>query len=110
MSNYLNPCDSCEKAEDCRLGYGCDRWKIRYLYRQKQINAYARKLADHTYKPEPGKAFVYEHPDIIRRYLRNGPCGHCQREKVCEDPCPAYWRWWDARMEWFERIFSCQAR
>jgi radical SAM protein with 4Fe4S-binding SPASM domain len=41
--------------------------------------------------------FVYEHPDIIRRYLEKGPCEHCQMANVCETTCGAYWNWWDAR-------------
>ena len=47
--------------------------------------------------------FVYEHPDIIRRYLEKGPCEHCQMANVCETTCGAYWNWWDARMEWLKR-------
>ena len=38
--NYPSPCDSCENP----CNSGCADWRIRYLYRQKQINAYARKL------------------------------------------------------------------
>lgn len=39
---YPSPCESCTK-EYCREK-NCEAWKIRYLYRQKQINAYAKKL------------------------------------------------------------------
>ena len=39
--NYPSPCDKC-KLKSCR-GLECDPWRIRYLYRQKLINAYAKK-------------------------------------------------------------------
>lgn len=42
MGNYPSPCLRCTK-EHCREK-NCEAWKIRYLYRQKQINAFAKKL------------------------------------------------------------------
>lgn len=42
MRNYPSPCEKCT-AKICQ-GTRCEPWKIRYLYRQKQINAYARKI------------------------------------------------------------------
>ena len=39
---YPSPCNTC-KREVC-LQKDCEPWKIRYLYRQRQINAYAKKL------------------------------------------------------------------
>lgn len=39
---YPSPCETCT-ANYCR-GTDCEKWRIRYLYRQKQINAYAKKL------------------------------------------------------------------
>jgi len=98
MANtYPNPCDTCKSAASCRLGYGCTDWQIRYRYRQKQINAYARNLL--RVKITEQTKFVYQHPDVIRRYLAEGPCKACKAESVCDTPCPAYWRWWDARMQ-----------
>ena len=94
---YPNPCDTCEKAGTCALGYGCAEWQTRYLYRQKQINAHANAQATRT--PTVQKTFAYEHPDLIRRYIADGPCKGCRAEQVCDTPCPAYLRWWDARME-----------
>lgn len=38
---YPSPCDTCKRTE-CK-GVKCDPWRIRYLYRQKQINAFAEK-------------------------------------------------------------------
>lgn len=61
----------------------------------KQFNSYQlrqyRKLAKF-------KNFVYEHPDLIQKYLQEGPCKGCEFGKVCDVPCGAYWCWWDARM------------
>lgn len=39
---YPSPCETCTLTE-CK-GVKCDPWRIRYLYRQKQINAYAKKI------------------------------------------------------------------
>lgn len=36
-----SPCDTCEVTY-CR-GKDCERWLINYLWRQKQINEYAKK-------------------------------------------------------------------
>lgn len=98
MANaYPNPCDNCQIAASCGFGYGCIKWQIRYRYRQKQINAYARKLLQA--KNTEQIKFVYQHPDMIRRYLSEGPCKGCKAESACNTPCPAYLQWWDARME-----------
>lgn len=97
MADYPNPCDTCEEAATCARGYGCEEWKNRYLYRQKQINARAKQQASGS--REKQTSFAYEHPDLIRRYISGGPCAECKAQKVCDTPCPSYWRWWDARME-----------
>lgn len=96
-TNYPNPCDSCKKPDGCSGGYGCQAWRIRYRYRQKQINAYGRKLMQGG--SGETSVFVYPHPDETRRYLADGPCKACKAESVCDTPCPAYLRWWDARMQ-----------
>lgn len=92
-NRYPSPCDKCEK----NCGVGCLDWKIRYLYRQKQINAYARKVLQP--KPHNPNKFTYEHPDRVRCFLTDGPCKGCSLEKNCDTPCGAYLRWYDARME-----------
>ena len=43
QQSYPDPCEKCDKADSCTLGYGCADWQIRYRYRQKQVNAYARR-------------------------------------------------------------------
>lgn len=53
MREYPSPCDSC--TQTC-TGKSCDRWRIRYLYRQKQINAYARKYGIKPTTQEPEDA------------------------------------------------------
>lgn len=90
---YPNPCDGCPSCTD--PGNGCLAWRIRYRYRQKQINAYSKQL----YAQEKKKTkFVYMHPDQLRRYLQDGPCKGCNAEQACDTHCPAYLSWWDMRM------------
>ena len=91
---YPSPCDKCTRTT-CS-GLRCDRWKIRYLYRQKQINGYAKK--NYKKMPKTREKFLYEHPDIIRQYLKEGPCMCCKIKETCDTPCPAYARWWDEKM------------
>jgi hypothetical protein len=73
----------------------------------KQFNGYPSRVYLRQKKQKPVTAkFIYEHPDVIRRYLENGPCGECRRAEVCDVPCGNYWNWWDARMEWMRRRFG----
>ena len=44
MKDYPSPCETCKHDNDCNRWYKCERWKTRYLYRQEQINAYAKKV------------------------------------------------------------------
>ena len=100
--SYPSPCERCDRDEyGC---HGCDKWRIRYLYRQKQINAYARKIC----QPQPVevKAFRYAHPGEYRNYLRHSPCEGCKANKICNAPCAAYLQWWDARMGWVRRKYG----
>lgn len=95
--SYPSPCESCAKEKTCQLGYGCEAWRIRYLYRQKQINAYAKFLRKEATK-NPVK-FVYLHPDEARAALKEWPCKGCQYEASCDIPCVEYLKWWDMRMQ-----------
>lgn len=99
---YPNPCDTCIRCVNLR---GCDRWLTRYRYRQKQINAFAEQLMRPKTKIDNSK-FRYEHPDVVRRYLKHGPCEQCKVKDLCDTPCAAYWNWWDAKMEWLGRKFQ----
>jgi hypothetical protein len=44
MANYPSPCEKCKRADTCRIYMTCNSWRTRYLYRQKQINAFAQKV------------------------------------------------------------------
>lgn len=77
---YPSPCIACQK-ENCL--HGCEAWRIRYLYRQNQINAYARKVL----KPVPRK---------LDPNLR--PCDGCSVDENCDKPCQAYLRYYNHRM------------
>ena len=45
MSDYPSPCEKCPKdgTSKCK-DKKCQPWLIRYRYKQKQINAYAKKV------------------------------------------------------------------
>ena len=63
----------------------------------KQLNSYQiRQYRKQGQERE--KKFSYEHPDIVKKYLDDGPCKGCEFELLCDVPCSAYYRWWDARM------------
>jgi hypothetical protein len=73
------------------------QWEINYLQRQAMINGYARQL----YQPrlrELETIALYT-PNEHRRYLRQHPCTGCGAEPCCDEPCAAYLRWYDARLE-----------
>lgn len=89
------PCDTCGESYGCT---GCGKWKAWYLQRQAQINAYAKKVYEEQSRL-PENKFCYNHPDTVKRWLREGPCAGCKAEEVCDTPCPAYLRWYDARMQ-----------
>lgn len=93
--NYPSPCDSCTTAvcPDKR----CERWRIRYLWRQKRINAKAKQLVGSVRVKQ--NAWVYMHPDEYRRYLEKDPCEGCICEKLCDRPCPRRMAWWEEKME-----------
>ena len=46
MDNYPSPCVKCEhnNGGSCSKYKSCQPWLTRYRYRQKQINAYAKKV------------------------------------------------------------------
>ena len=103
MCNYPNPCDSCQK-EIC-FNKGCEVWKMRFKTYWKQFNSYPIR----QYKNRPkSKTFAYEHPDLIRKYLEEGPCKGCEFEILCDVPCTAYWCWWDARMAVFKKKYGME--
>lgn len=48
MANYPSPCKKCKK-KSCNYRT-CQPWLTRYRYRQKQINAYAKKVLPDYYE------------------------------------------------------------
>ena len=94
--DYPSPCDTCRQSKDC--SHPCDKWKIRYRYRQKQINAYAKGVRVKS-RHLPGNKFCYSHPDDVRRWLKESPCTGCHANAFCDTACPVYLRWYDARMQ-----------
>ena len=96
---YPNPCDTCEEEPTCQKRYGCADWLIRYRYRQKQINAYGKIKREEFFSAR----FVYQHPDEVRRYLREWPCGKCEKEAECDIPCTQYLNWYDCRIQIVKR-------
>ena len=100
MRDYPSPCDSCTVAV-CS-GKTCERWLIRYRYRQKQINAYAKKLVGKV-KPTRSSAWVYMHPDEYRRYITSDPCANCICKAWCDVPCPKYLTHFTAKMEYIRK-------
>ena len=99
MSDYPNPCDGCDKAA-CKY-QKCPQYLKRFRTMWKQFNSYPVRRY-RAMKRMKREKYIYEHPDMIRQYLKNGPCAKCKAAGECDTPCPAYWRWWDARMEWLK--------
>ena len=89
-NSYPSPCDKCKSASRCHYKQGCVAWQIRYRYRQKQINAYAKILNQKAVKE-----------DLLMG--NNCPCKGCTRVKDprdCENKSCAEWReWWLKRWE-----------
>lgn len=86
MEKYPSPCDKCDKKikDSCDKFRRCEPWLTRYRYRQKQINAYARKLQEAEKEAKQ---------ELIK------PCIRCQISDYCDFPCKSYLRWYNARME-----------
>lgn len=82
MSNYPDPCLACERTSCPK---NCLAWKTRYLYRQAQINAYAKHHGIVPGAPEykPGKNPCRIAPEM--RYApasaRPGPRGGMSASK-----------------------------
>ena len=93
------PCDSCAlsvtECSQCQpyFAWLCDTWP-RY---QQYV---PRDYWDHRKSPEEKRKYV--HPDVLRRYLMDGPCKRCPCNGSCDIPCAQYLCWWDARMVWLK--------
>lgn len=102
MSSY--PCGDCRR--NCKNTY-CYAYKKWFEGAWQGFHRYGKSLYR---KGLSGEKFYYEHPERIRRYLREGVCAHCPANKVCDTPCPIYWRWWDARMEFTKKLAESTER
>ena len=104
MCDYPSPCDSCAELKDCRKG--CQAWETRFRTIWKQFNMYP--IRKYRMRGGKHKKFVYAHPDLIKKYLKDGPCKGCEFEVLCDVPCTAYWCWWDARMTAIKAKFGME--
>lgn len=98
MREYPDPCEHCGKniGNSCTRYRECADWVKRYRTRQAWINAAARK--HNRSRWEVRKAFAYDHPDAVRRFLREGPCQSCGIQNICDVACEARLFWWEMRM------------
>ena len=94
MKKNQNPCAHCTR-------WGCD-YRQCAAYRAWFAAAWGQfqRYGHHNYWEEApeGDKLTYVHPDVIRRYLQEGPCARCGCADVCDRPCKKYGHWWDARM------------
>lgn len=100
--SYPSPCDRCVSRicdENGSSFRSCAAWLTRYRYRQKQINAFAKKLQKPTAAVPNSKVFTYSHPDDVRRYLITHPCIGCPAGSICDAPCPLYLHWYNDRIK-----------
>lgn len=98
-----NPCDGCDKnvSGDCRYYDRCNRYRywLNYNWKCARIAAKGKRRE----KPVATK-WVYNHPDVNRKYINEGVCAKCPLNGNCDEPCGDYWDWWDARMEYFRKV------
>ena len=99
MREYPDPCERCSKniGNSCSRYRDCTDWLKRYRTRQIWINAAARKHNGSRW--EVRTEFAYEHPDVVRRFLRDGPCQSCGTQNICDVACEARLLWWEMRMK-----------
>lgn len=71
----------------------------------KQFNSYPIRQYKKSRKL---KKFAYEHPDLIKKYLDEGPCKGCEFELLCDVPCSSYYHWWDARMAVLKKKYGME--
>lgn len=92
MNKYPDPCITCDQS---RCQKNCQRWKTRYLYRQKQINAYAKVNGI-----VPGAPEYHE---------GKHPCRECPREDKCNGICKARAKYWDETMAKIRKNWHAEA-
>lgn len=50
-----------------------------------------------------GGKFRYEHPDIVRAWLKKNPCDDCAMNTTCKEPCQVLAKWLLAHKEIADR-------
>lgn len=99
---YPSPCEKCTVTNKETCNYKkCGLWVRRYWYKQKQINAFAKKLAGH--QTVKHTHWTYMHPDELRRYIASDPCKGCLVADWCDDPCPKYLHHFAMKMEYIRK-------
>ena len=77
MANYPSPCDNCPQNDHCKRYEKCQPWLARYRYRQKQINAFAKR--------------------VLSKQKNQSPCLTCTKvkdHKKCANLHCKEWREW----------------
>ena len=102
---FTKPCDQCtnEDSDSCRNFAKCDRYRYWLNYCWKMARAAAKKT---NRAEKPTTKWVYHNPDVNRKYIEEGVCVKCPLNGNCDEPCGAYWDWWDARMEYFRKVLE----
>lgn len=88
MDKYPSPCNKCPQKDRCKHYKKCQPWLARYLYRQKQINAFAKKVL-------PGLCDTEEKEQ--EQPKNQSPCLTCTRVKDpenCGNVNCKLWREW----------------
>ena len=106
--SYPNPCDICTVPKGSCPGIDCSRWRTRYLYRQKQINAYAKRMYGTLVKKED--AFCYEHPDIVRDWLKHDPCEQCRCRSFCKGDCEVRTVWLNLNLDGARKVIQARGQ
>ena len=102
MKLLENPCSSCSGcAGDFRQCSPYPDW-LQESWQQYQRYV-PRDYWDHR---RSGEKLKYVHPDVLRRYLQDGPCRKCPCSSGCDIPCGQYLCWWDARVTWLKWILE----
>lgn len=101
MHSYPSPCVTCTNRGGCP-GVKCERWLIRYRYRQKQINLFAKRLVEKSAEENPN-AWRYGHPDEVRDWINTDTCEKCMCRSWCNGNCKLRQKWRGMRTEKLER-------
>ena len=100
---FTNPCDGCERnTGNCEHYVSCNRYRYWLNYNWKCARIVARRQKRQS---QGDNKWAYQHPHMAKKYIDDGVCGECSLRGNCDEPCAAYWEWWDARMEYFRKVF-----